>query len=67
MDQRRRRCAPICARLFPEADRHGGQPRSNHRARILGNDRPGSIASSLRKAFWDRRREGWHVTLIAYS
>src|ERR1700688_2810947 len=32
MDQRRRRCAPVCAQPFPEAERYGGQPDADDRA-----------------------------------
>jgi branched-chain amino acid aminotransferase len=53
--------------IFLSTTAGGVMPISRLGARILGNDRPGPIASSLRTAFWDRRREGWHATPIAYS
>ena len=35
--------------------------------RILGNGRPGPISTRLKEAFWEKRRQGWHATPIAYE
>ena len=42
-------------------------PVSRLGARILGNDRPGPLSSSLRHAYWEKRRRGWRATPIDYG
>jgi branched-chain amino acid aminotransferase len=65
---------PISRAEFEEADEiffsttaGGIMPVSRLGARILGNDRPGPISASLRKTFWEKRRQGWHATPIDYD
>ena len=53
--------------IFFSTTAGGIMPVSRLGSRILGNDRPGPISSGLRKAYWDRRREGWHATPIDYD
>ncbi len=48
--------------IFFSTTAGGIMPVSRLGSRILGNDRPGPISSRLRKAYWDKRREGWHAT-----
>ena len=53
--------------IFFSTTAGGIMPVSRLGSRILGNDRPGPISSRLRKAYWDKRREGWHATPIDYD
>jgi branched-chain amino acid aminotransferase len=53
--------------IFFSTTAGGIMPVSRLGAHILGNDRPGAVSSKLRQAYWDRRREGWHATLIDYD
>jgi branched-chain amino acid aminotransferase len=45
----------------------GVMPVSRLGTRILGNDRPGPIATKLRETFWAKRRKGWLATPIDYE
>jgi branched-chain amino acid aminotransferase len=65
---------PISRHELEEADEiffsttaGGIMPVSRLGGRILGNDRPGPISSTLRETFWERRRQGWHATPIDYG
>jgi branched-chain amino acid aminotransferase len=42
----------------------GVMPVSRIGTRILGNDRPGPVTLSLKQAYWQRHREGWHRTPV---
>jgi branched-chain amino acid aminotransferase len=53
--------------IFFSTTAGGVMPVSRLGARLLGNDRPGPVSSALRQAFWDKRREGWRATPIAYD
>ena len=53
--------------IFFSTTAGGIMPVSRLGSRILGNDRPGPISSRLRKAYWDKRREGWQATRIDYD
>jgi branched-chain amino acid aminotransferase len=53
--------------IFFSTTAGGVMPVSRLGARLLGNDRPGPVSSALRQAFWDKRREGWRATRIAYD
>ncbi len=53
--------------IFFSTTAGGIMPVSRLGARILGNDRPGPVASTLRETFWRRRQEGWHATPIDYD
>ncbi len=44
----------------------GIMPVSRLGARILGNDRPGQVATALKDRFWRRREQGWHATYVRY-
>ncbi len=35
--------------------------------RIMGNDRPGPVSTTIRETFWSRRRDGWHATPVDYG
>jgi len=35
--------------------------------RILGNGRPGPLATQLKQRYWQRHAEGWHATPIDYN
>jgi branched-chain amino acid aminotransferase len=35
--------------------------------RVLGNGRPGPLASHLKQRYWERHAEGWHATPIKYD
>ncbi len=52
--------------IFVSTTAGGIMPVSRLGARILGNDRPGPISSSLKETFWEKRRHGWHATPVAY-
>jgi len=53
--------------IFLATTAGGIMPASRIDGRILGNDRPGPIASRLRERFWAKRAEGWHATPIEYG
>jgi branched-chain amino acid aminotransferase len=53
--------------VFLSTTAGGIMPVSRLGTRILGNDRPGPIASRLRETFWERRRAGWCATPIDYE
>ena len=52
--------------IFLATTAGGIMPASRIDGRIMGNDRPGPISSTLRETFWKKRAEGWHATPIAY-
>ena len=52
--------------IFLSTTAGGIMPVSRLGTRILGNDRPGPIASTLRELFWEKRRAGWHATPVDY-
>ncbi|PLP59071.1 branched-chain amino acid--2-keto-4-methylthiobutyrate aminotransferase [Mesorhizobium loti] len=70
---------PVAVRLFSgdelrEADEvflsttaGGIMPAARLDDRILGNDRPGPVASRLREIFWLRREAGWHGLPVNYQ
>ncbi|MCM2476376.1 branched-chain amino acid--2-keto-4-methylthiobutyrate aminotransferase [Rhizobium sp. CG5] len=45
----------------------GIMPVSRIDGRIMGNDRPGPISTTLKDRFWARRAEGWHATPVNYD
>jgi branched-chain amino acid aminotransferase len=42
----------------------GIMPASRIGARILGNDRPGPISTSIKDAYWCKHEKGWHCTPV---
>jgi branched-chain amino acid aminotransferase len=53
--------------IFLSTTAGGIMPVSRLDGRILGNDRPGKVASDLRETFWAKRAAGWHATPIDYE
>lgn len=45
----------------------GIMPASRIDGRIMGNDRPGPISTTLKERFWSKRAEGWHATPVDYA
>jgi branched-subunit amino acid aminotransferase/4-amino-4-deoxychorismate lyase len=45
----------------------GVMPASRVDERILGNDRPGSISTCIREAFWAKRVSGCHAIRVDYN
>lgn len=65
---------PVASAELREADEvflsttaGGIMPASRLDGRILGNDRPGPVASRLREIFWQRREQGWHGIRVDYT
>jgi branched-chain amino acid aminotransferase len=52
--------------IFFSTSAGGIMPVSRLGSRILGNDRPGPIGTKIRDTFWEKRRQGWLATPIAY-
>lgn len=50
--------------IFLATTAGGVMPVSRIGRRILGNDRPGPVSLSLKQAYWQRHREGWHRTPV---
>ncbi|HSP23844.1 MAG TPA: aminotransferase class IV [Saliniramus sp.] len=50
--------------IFLATTAGGVMPASRIAGRILGNDRPGAVSLSLKQAYWQRHREGWHRTPV---
>ncbi len=53
--------------VFLSTTAGGIMPASRLDKRILGNDRPGPVASRLRELFWQRRDAGWHGLAVDYK
>ena len=53
--------------IFLSSTAGGILPVSRLDGRMLGNDRPGPIACSLRDLYWAKREQGWHATPIDYD
>jgi branched-chain amino acid aminotransferase len=53
--------------IFCSTTAGGIMPVSRLGNRILGNGKPGPIASRLRETFWEKRKQGWHATPIDYE
>jgi branched-chain amino acid aminotransferase len=53
--------------IFLATTAGGIMPASRIGRRIMGNDRPGPISSTLRERFWARRAEGWHAEPVDYA
>ena len=53
--------------VFLSTTAGGIMPAARLDNRILGNDRPGPIASRLREIFWQRREAGWHGIKVEYD
>jgi branched-chain amino acid aminotransferase len=53
--------------IFLATTAGGIMPASRIDGRIMGNDRPGPISSTLRETFWAKRASGWHATPIDYG
>lgn len=53
--------------VFLSTTAGGIMPAARLDERILGNDRPGPVASKLREIFWRRREAGWHGTSVNYA
>lgn len=53
--------------IFSTTTAGGVMPVSRIDGRIMGNDRPGIISSTLKDLFWQKRSEGWHATPVDYD
>jgi branched-chain amino acid aminotransferase len=53
--------------IFLATTAGGIMPASRIDGRMLSNDRPGPISTTLRERFWKKRAEGWHATKIDYA
>lgn len=53
--------------IFLSTTAGGVMPAARLDGRILGHDRPGPIASTLRSLFWEKREAGWHGQAIDYE
>ncbi|WP_172331868.1 aminotransferase class IV [Mangrovicoccus sp. HB161399] len=45
----------------------GVMPCSRVNGRIYGNDRPGPMSQKLKDLYWQKHREGWHMTPVNYA
>ena len=53
--------------IFLSSTAGGVMPVSRIDDRILGNDRPGPIASKIRDLYWLKHEQGWHATPVDYD
>jgi branched-chain amino acid aminotransferase len=53
--------------VFAATTAGGIMPGARIDGRMMGNDRPGPIATKLRERFWAKRAEGWHATPVDYD
>lgn len=53
--------------IFCSTTAGGIMPISKLGTRFLGNGRPGPISTILKDTFWEKRKNGWHATPIAYE
>jgi branched-chain amino acid aminotransferase len=68
------RVAPITFEELMDADEvftattaGGVMPCSRVNERIYGNDRPGPISQKLKDLYWQKHKEGWHMTPVNYA
>jgi len=53
--------------VFTTTTAGGVMPASRVNERIYGNDRPGPISAKLKALYWQKHKEGWHMTPVDYS
>ncbi len=53
--------------VFTTTTAGGVMPASRVNDRIYGNDRPGPISAKLKALYWQKHKEGWHMTPVDYS
>lgn len=53
--------------IFCSTTAGGIMPISKLGSRSLANGRPGPISTRLKDTFWEKRKQGWHATPIAYE
>ncbi|MDF2999209.1 MAG: branched-chain amino acid--2-keto-4-methylthiobutyrate aminotransferase [Xanthobacteraceae bacterium] len=68
------RVAPITFEDLMDADEvftattaGGVMPCARVNERIYGNDRPGPISQKLKDLYWQKHKEGWHMTPVNYA
>lgn len=68
------RVAPITFEELMDADEvftattaGGVMPCARVNDRIYGNDRPGPISQKLKDLYWQKHKEGWHMTPVNYA
>ena len=68
------RVAPITYEDLMDADEvfttttaGGVMPCARVNDRIYGNDRPGPISTKLKDLYWQKHRDGWHMTPVNYD
>jgi len=53
--------------VFTTTTAGGVMPASRVNERIYGNDRPGPISAKLKALYWQKHKDGWHMTPVDYS
>ena len=53
--------------VFTTTTAGGVMPCARVNDRIYGNDRPGPISVKLKETYWQKHKDGWHMTPINYA
>ncbi|MDX6804809.1 aminotransferase class IV [Terrihabitans rhizophilus] len=53
--------------VFTTTTAGGVMPCARVNDKIYGNDRPGPISAKLKDLYWQKHKEGWHMTPVNYA
>jgi branched-chain amino acid aminotransferase len=53
--------------VFTATTAGGVMPCARVDGKIYGNDRPGPISAKLKETYWQKHKDGWHMTPVNYA
>jgi len=53
--------------VFTTTTAGGVMPCARVNGHIMSNDRPGPVSLELKRLYWQKHREGWHITPVDYD